>query len=295
MERDSTPVDEPSRVLAGKVCLVTGSTSGIGAVTARELARAGATVIVSGRSPGRCARAAGQIRACTGGRVEYLAADLSSQAQVRGLAREVARRFRALDVLVNNAGSYFMRRRLSADGLEMTFALNHLGSFLLTGLLFDLLAASPAGRVVNVSSVAHEQGRLDFDDLQGERRYDRLAAYGASKLANLLFTYELARRAAGTQVTANALHPGLVATNLGSDDGWLRTKLRNLLRRGLVAPEEGARTSVWLASSPEVTGISGRYFQECREARSSPASHDRRAKERLWSVSEGLTGSAFLR
>jgi len=180
--------------LAGKICLVTGATSGIGAVTARELAARGATSVLVGRDGARCSRQAESIRRHTGSRVEFLIGDLSSQAQVRRVAQEFRSRFTRLDVLVNNAGAYFMRREISADGLEMTFALNHLAFFLLTSLLLDRLLASPSARVVNVSSNAHEQGTLDFLNLQGERHYDRLEAYSRSKLANVLFTYELARR-----------------------------------------------------------------------------------------------------
>ena len=279
-----------ARLLDGRVCMVTGATSGIGAVTARALARLGADVVVVGRDRARCARQVERIRR-EGGRAEALVADLSSRASVRALADAFGRRHDRLDVLVNNAGAYFARRQESADGLEMTFALNHLGAFQLTLLLLERLAASPSARVVVVSSVAHEGRRLDLDDLQGERGWDRLEAYGRSKLANLLFTYELARRLAGTRVTANALHPGSVATRLGSDRGWLRVKVRNLVRRGLLDPEQGARTTIHVASAPELEGVSGRYFQDCREARSSEASHDREAAARLWAVSEHLTGA----
>jgi NAD(P)-dependent dehydrogenase (short-subunit alcohol dehydrogenase family) len=276
--------------MTGRICLVTGATSGIGAVTARALARLGASVVLVGRDAGRCARRRDAIRRETGSSVEALVADLSSQRQIRRLAEEFRARFARLDVLVNNAGSYFMRRRLTADGLEMTFALNHLAYFLLTNLLLDRLLAGEAARVVNVSSVAHERGRLDLTDLQGERRYDRLEAYAASKLANLLFTYELARRLAGTRATANALHPGIVATNLGRDNGWLRVTLRNLLDRSMIDPEEGSRTSVYLASSPAVEGVTGRYFYECKEVESSAASRDPAAAAALWTISEQLTG-----
>lgn len=279
--------------------MVTGATSGIGAVTARELARAGATVVLVGRDAAKCAREVRRIgRDMPGSRAEALVADLSSQAQIRRLAARFEERHRRLDVLVNDAGAYFARRQVTVDGLEMTFALNHLSYFLLTLLLMKRLTASPAARVVNVSSSAHAAGGIDFENLQAEKRYDRLEAYARSKLANLLFTYELARRLAGTHVTANALHPGIVATRLGADRGWFRMKVRNLVRvrlRGLVSlgmitPEQGARTSIHLASSPVVEGVSGRYFEECREALSSDASYDRTAAATLWRVSEDLTG-----
>jgi len=280
---------EPSTALQGKICMITGATSGIGAVTARELARLGATVVIVGRHAARCARAVQRIERA-GGRGEALVADLSSQAQVRRIVELFARRHRRLDVLVNNAGSLFMRRQMTADGLEMTFALNHLSTFMLTLLLAEQLTASPSARVVNVSSVAHEGREIDFENLQGEKHYERVEAYGRSKLANLLFTFELARRLDGTQVTANALHPGIVATNLGADKGWLRARVRNLLNREMLTPEQGARTSIHLAGSPEVEGVNGRYFHECREVRSSEASRDEAAAARLWQISEDLTG-----
>jgi NAD(P)-dependent dehydrogenase (short-subunit alcohol dehydrogenase family) len=270
--------------------MVTGATSGLGAVTARQLAQLGATVVAVGRDRRRSERQAESIRRQTGARVEVAIADLSSQAQIHCLVREFSRRFARLDVLVNNAGAYFMRRELSVDRLEMTFALNHLAHFLLTNLLLERLKESPSARVVNVSSCAHEQARMDFEDLQCERRYERIEAYARSKLANLLFTYELTRRLKGRRVTVNALDPGIVATNLGSNNGWLRTKVRNLLNRSMISPEEGARTSTYLASSPEVEGVTGRYFFQCKEVRSSEASHDEAAADTLWRVSEYLTG-----
>lgn len=215
-------------MLNGKICLITGATSGIGAATARELARCGGTVVVAGRDPVRCDRQVRHIKRKTANpKVEALVADLSSRAEVRRLASEFSDCHSRLDVLVNNAGAYFMKRQLSADGLEMTFALNHLGSFLLTNLLLEPLSASPSARVVNVSSNAHMHGKVDFDDLQREQHYERLAAYAQSKLANALFTYELARRLRVSHVTANALDPGCVATNFGRNNGWLRVMLRN--------------------------------------------------------------------
>jgi NAD(P)-dependent dehydrogenase (short-subunit alcohol dehydrogenase family) len=280
--------------LSGKVILVTGATSGIGAVTARELARRGATVVVAGRSAERCAATAEQIRRDTGNpSVEPLVADLSSQADVRRLAREFQDRFRRLDVLLNNAGAMFARRRESVDGIEMTFALNHLGYFLLTNLLLDRLKQSAPSRVVNVSSDAHRMVRgMDFDDLQGRRRYRAFPIYARSKLANLLFTYELARRLAGTGVSANALHPGFVATNFAAGNGLLGWWIRRLASLVAIGPEDGARTSIYLASSPEVEGTSGRYFVKQKAVESSPASRDEAAARRLWQVSEEMTGAS---
>lgn len=282
-----------SQLMQGRTCLVTGATSGIGAVTALELARLGATVLVAGRNAAKCRATAEVIRRETGARVEEVVADLASQAQVRRMAEEVSSRFARLDVLVANAGTYLFQRTLTEDGLEKTFAVNYLSHFLLTSLLLDRLAASPSSRVVCVSSAAHLQGRIDFDNLQGERRYDRLDAYARSKLAILMFTYELARRRGEARPTANALHPGVVATGLGSENGllrgWLRVRVRNLVDRSMITPEEGARTSVWLASSPEVEGVTGRYFDRGREVPSSPASYDQAVARKLWEVSQELT------
>lgn len=281
----------PPRVLSGKVCLVTGATSGIGAATARALAARGATVIVAGRDPARCARRAAALERA-GGAAVPLVADLASQREVRDLAATVARRFARLDVLVNGAGATYRRRTLTADGVERTLAVNHLAPFLLTGLLLPCLAASPSARVVNVCSAAHARATLDLDDLQGARRWERVDAYARSKLALLLFTYALARRLEGTRVTANAVDPGLAATRLGADAGWLRYRLRNLLRPGLASADEAARTVVWAAASPELEGRSGRYLRACAEARSSARSLDAALAERLWAASARLTALA---
>lgn len=288
-----------SGLLADKTCVVTGATSGIGAVTARELARLGGTVVVVGRHPGRCARQVERIeREIPGARARALVADLSSQAQIRQLARSLASHYGRIDVLVNNAGAWFLpRRQVSDDGIEITFALNHLSHFMLTLLLMELLTKSPSARVVNVSSVAHAGQGLDLEDLQEQKSYDGFRAYGRSKLANLLFTYELARRLRGTRVTANALHPGDVATNLGGNNGWVRgwlwvraRNVKNLINGRMVTPEHGARTSIYLASSADVEGVSGRYFQDRKEIRSSQASYHEATAAILWGISEGLTG-----
>jgi NAD(P)-dependent dehydrogenase (short-subunit alcohol dehydrogenase family) len=276
-----------------KVCLVTGATSGIGLVTARELVRRGARVVVVGRDPARCENAVRKIADATGGRqAETLLADLSSQRQVRELARQFRERHGRLDVLVNNAGGLWLERRLTEDGLEMTFAVNHLAYFRLTHLLLDTLKASAASRVVNVASAAHRGATLDFNDLQGERGYSGWQAYCRSKLANILFTYELARRLQTTGVTANALHPGWVATGFGGGNGWRGRLLRGVAALFALGEEAGARTSVYLATSPEVEGVTGRYFDRERPVASSPASLDEDAARRLWRVSEELTGVA---
>ncbi len=222
-----------------------------------------------------------------------MVADLSSQAGVKGLADRVRERCDRLDVLLNNAGGMYLDRRESPDGIEMTLALNHLSYFLLTKQLLPLLKASAPARIINVASDAHTGVSIDFDDIQGRRRYTGWKAYKQSKLANILFTYELARRLEGSGVTANTLHPGFVRTRFFQDfSGWIGfiTKLGAALIA--IGPEEGAKTSLYLASSPEVEGVTGQYFVKSRPARSSPQSHDRAAAERLWRVSEELTSQA---
>jgi NAD(P)-dependent dehydrogenase (short-subunit alcohol dehydrogenase family) len=224
--------------------------------------------------------------------VEYFLADLSSQQQVRELACRVRESYPRLDVLVNNAGGLWMHRQTTVDGLEMTFAVNHLASFLLTDLLLDSLKAAAPARVVNVSSEAHRRVSLDLNDLMGERHYGGWRAYCRSKLANLLFTYELARHLEGTGVTANALHPGWVATGFGGNNGWRGQLLQLAAGWFAIGPDEGARTIIYLASSDQVAGVSGRYFVREREVASSPASNDVAAAQRLWQVSRELTAHA---
>ena len=306
----------PDTSMVGKTCLVTGATAGIGEVTARELARLGARVVILGRSRERCAATTEATRRETGSMcVEFLVADLSSQAEVRRVAREFLERHDRLHVLVNNAGAMFARRRESVDGVEMTLALNHLAYFLLTSLLLDTLKASARARVVNVSSRAHEDvSALDFDDLQARAHARKCWGYGESqfasllftlfapmrhpaflqyartKLANLLFTYELSRRLAGTGVTVNALHPGFVASRFMAGNGPLGWFMRRWAGVFGVTAEEGAKTSVYLASSPEVEGITGKYFAKQKQVVSSPASLDEAAARRLWQLSEELTG-----
>ncbi len=284
------PVDSSLR---GKVCVVTGATSGIGLVTARELARRGARLAVVGRNPAKAAAVVEQIRAATGNReVEAFLADLSLQHQVRNLARQLQERYDRLDVLVNNAGGIWLKRKLTAEGLEMTFAVNHLAYFLLTELLLDRLRTSAPARVVNVASDAHRKATLDFSNLQGEHGYNGWRQYCRTKLMNVLFTYELARRLAGTGVTANAVHPGWVATNFGGNNGW-RGRLWHLVTRSFaLSPTEGARTVIELAAAPELEGVSGRYFVRQRAVDSSAASHDQAAADRLWQVSHDLITAA---
>jgi NAD(P)-dependent dehydrogenase (short-subunit alcohol dehydrogenase family) len=284
--------DEPARTMEGKVCLVTGANAGIGLVTARELARRGARLIGVGRSSERCAQAARQIREQTGATsVDYLIADLSSQAEVRRIASEVKSLTDRLHVLVNNAGGVFRKRQETVDGLELTFALDHLAYFLLTNLLLDLIKASSPARIVNVASAAHHGASINFDDLQKTKgRYSGWRAYQQAKLANILFTRELARRLRGTGVTATALHPGYVNTQIfkvGGFQGWLLRRAADLFA---MSPEDGALTSVYLATSPEVLNVSGTYFARQKPVASSHQSQDDETARRLWQVSEALTG-----
>lgn len=270
--------------MKGRTVLITGSTDGIGKATAMELAHRGTKVLLHGRSPEKGRAVLEEIRKITGNdALEFFEADLSSQRQLRRLASDVRGSQDKLHVLINNAGTYLPHRRLTEDGLETTFAVNYLATFLLTRELLDLLKESSSSRIINIASIAHWNARVDWNNLQGERSYDAFQAYALSKLGDILFTYALARRLQGTGVTANCLHPGVI-----------RTKL---LRAGFgerypgATPEEGARTSVYLASSPDVENVSGRYFENCRPVRSSPQSNDRELQERFWQVSERLVGS----
>ena len=278
--------------MAGKTCIVTGATNGIGEVTAQTLAQMGATVIGVGRNPVKCVETADRIKAATGNNnVDFLVADLASQAQVRQLADVIKRKVARIDVLVNNAGMYFAARQENADGIEMTWALNHLNYFLLTNQLLDVLKASTPARIVSVSSAAHIGAKIRFDDVQFNNGYSGWAAYGQSKLANVLFTYELARRLEGTRVTANVLHPGFVATGFGHNNGGLMGAGMKLFQRlAARSPEKGAETSIHLATSPEVEGVSGKYFADKIAVKSSPESYDRDTATRLWLLSEEQTG-----
>ncbi|TDI87020.1 MAG: SDR family oxidoreductase [Chloroflexi bacterium] len=278
--------------LVGKTALVTGATSGIGFHTALGLARDGAHVILGGRDEERARRSVGVIRRETEApRIDYLIADMSSMAGVRSFAEQVLNQYSRLDILVNNVGGLFLTRQISEDGYEKTFALNHLSYFLLTELLNDLLIASAPARIVNVSSTAHLRSRINFEDLQSTRRYRAMTAYGQSKLANLLFTYELARRLADTGVTANALHPGFVRTALGRKNAnpVLGALIWLVFRAGMSA-EYGARTSLLLAGSPGLEEVTGKYYSAGNQVRSSRSSYDKAAAAKLWDLSEELTG-----
>jgi NAD(P)-dependent dehydrogenase (short-subunit alcohol dehydrogenase family) len=276
----------------GKTVLVTGATNGIGLVTARELSRMGAEVIIVSRKADKCAAVSEAISTETNNPVEFIAEDLSTLAGIKQAAAGFKQHHTPLHILVNNAGGFFNKRLETPDGLEMTFALNHLSYFLLTNLLLDVLKASAPARVVNVASGMHMGARLDFDNLQGEKRYAGFRSYGQSKLANILFTYELARRLEKTGVTVNALHPGYVDTGLSLNNGFFfRVFARLSARLFGRKPEEGAQTSIYLAASPEVEGVTGKYFANCKTVDSSPETYDRATAEKLWQVSLELTGN----
>ena len=276
-----------------KTVLITGASAGVGLHSAIGLAKLGAEVVIVGRDEGRTAQAVELVKSQTGNQaISYLLADLSSLKDVRKLAQDFKDKYKKLDVLLNNAGAIFFTRKLSVDGYEMSLALNHLNYFLLTDLLLDMLKAGPAGRIVNVSSRAHYRGHVNFDDLQSKRGYGAMKAYSMSKLMNVLFTYELARRLRqGTNVTANCLHPGFVASNFATNNGWW-VRLGMVFLSGRISVEEGAKCSIFLASSPEVQGMSGKYFNyDTKEQRSSDESYDEAEAKRLWDVSEKLVAT----
>jgi len=275
--------------------LITGANSGIGKEAARELAAKGAAVIMVCRDRSRGEAARADIRRLTKNhRVELLIADLSEQRQIRRLAAEVKERFSKLHVLINNAGIWNDKREITVDGYETTWALNHLAYFLLTKELLDLLKASAPARIINVSSDYHKLGHIAFDDIQLGQGYSGGKAYGQSKLANVIFTYELARRLAGTDVTANCLHPGAVNTNFFNNVKGLFGFLTWIGRPFLRTPEKGAETIVWLASSPEVEGVTGKYFLDRKERQSCPESYDPDVARRLWEVSERMTNDSIV-
>ena len=278
--------------MAGKVALITGGTGGIGKATAIGLATMGARVGITGRDLARAEQAASDIRAASANpAVDAFAADLTSQAEVHRLAVGILDAYPRLDVLVNNVGGFWAHRHATADGLERTFALNHLASFLLTNLLLGRLKASAPARVVTVSSGAQSMGRIDFDDLQGARNYSGQRAYNQSKLANIMFTNELAHRLDGTGVTANSLHPGVVRTNFGAEDqAWFFTVISRVVRPLLKTPAKGAQTSIYLASSPEVEGVSGRFFVNRMPKTPNKVAYDTEMTTRLWDVSADLVG-----
>ena len=281
---------EHSSNLSDKVCLITGPTQGIGRATALHLAKLGPTMVLVVRDEKRGRELADEIRAGGNSRVELIIADLSSQAEVRRVAAEFLSRHDRLHLLINNAGGIFMKRQESVDGLELTLALNHLGYFLLTNLLLDVLKRSAPARIVNVASRAHRRGTIRFEDLQSKQSYGGWPAYSQSKLANILFSSELARRLAETGVTSNCLHPGVVATGFGQNNRGLMGLLWKLFAPLLRTPEKGAATTIFLATSPEVEGVTGKYFADCKVVTPTAEARDLLVGKRLWKVSEQLTG-----
>lgn len=279
--------------MAGKVVLVTGANNGVGRETALGLAHLGAHIVMTARNESKGEAARQEIIDKTKNRnVDLLQVDFSSQASIRQFAETFIQRYDRLDVLINNAGAMNSSRSTTIDGLEMTFAVNHLGYFLTTMLLTDIIKKSAPARIVNVGSTAHRGAKLNFDDLQSTRGYQFFGAYGQSKLANVMFTYELARRLEGSGVTANVLHPGLVRTGFAKSSGPLLKIGVTLLGPFMTSSARGAETSIYLASSASVDGVTGRYFEKMAERASSEASQDAEAQRRLWEISESLTAGS---
>ncbi len=276
----------------GKVCLVTGATDGIGKVSARVLAELGAKVIIVGRNPEKSAIVLAELRSISGNEnIDLLMADLAVMQEVRDLAEQVISRYDRIDVLLNNAGGYFTKHEITSDGLEMTFALNHMSYFLLTNKLMELLKYSAPARIINVSSDAHYGVDMDFENLNGEQEYKALKAYQKSKLANVLFTYELLKKVPGN-ITVNCLHPGFVATNFGHNNGGFFGPVLKIAQRiSAIDPEEGAKTSIFLCSAPEVKGVSGKYFYKCQPKTSSRESRNMDTGKRLWQISSDIAST----
>ena len=276
----------------GKVCLVTGATDGIGKVSARVLAELGAKVIIVGRNPEKSAIVLAELRSISGNEnIDLLMADLAVMQEVRDLAEQVISRYDRIDVLLNNAGGYFTKHEITSDGLEMTFALNHMSYFLLTNKLMELLKYSAPARIVNVSSDAHYGVDIEFENLNGEQEYKAWKAYQKSKLANVLFTYELLKKVPGN-ITVNCLHPGFVATNFGHNNGGFFGPVLKIAQRiSAIDPEEGAKTSIFLCSAPEVKGSSGKYFYKCQPKTSSRESRNMDTGKRLWQISSDIAST----
>jgi len=276
----------------GKVCLVTGATDGIGKVSARVLAEKGAKVIIVGRNPEKSATVLAELKSSSGNEnIDLLMADLAVMQEVRDLAEQVISHYDRLDVLLNNAGGYFAKHELTSDGLERTFALNHMSYFLLTNKLMELLKSSAPARIVNVSSDAHYGVDMDFENLNGEQEYKAWKAYQKSKLANVLFTYELLKKVPA-DITVNCLHPGFVATNFGHNiGGFFGPVLKIAQRISAIDPEEGAKTSIFLCSAPEVKGVSGKYFYKCQPKTSSRESRNMDTGKRLWQISSDIAST----
>jgi NAD(P)-dependent dehydrogenase (short-subunit alcohol dehydrogenase family) len=274
-----------------KVCVITGATDGIGKEAAYSLALQGAKLLIHGRDPHKGAGAVAELKARSRNpAIEFLQADFGSLAEVRRLAAAVLARTAHVDVLINNAGAMFVNRDLSKEGYELTFAVNHLAPFLLSHLLLNHLKSASTARIVTTASLAHRGATLDFADLQSTHQYSAMGAYGRSKLANILFTHTLAKRLAGTPVTATCLHPGFVRTSIARDLGAIPRSLFGLLSWFIRSPQKGAQTLVYLAGSAEVQGASGGYYFDCKLTQPAPAAQDDRVAEQLWQVSEKLVG-----
>lgn len=276
--------------MTGKVCLITGGNSGIGKATAQGLAKLNATVVIVSRDKDKGEATLIEIKSKSGNRnIDAMTADLSSQDSVRELAHDFKGRYKKLHVLINNAGIFLPKRIPTVDGLETTFATNHLGHFLLTNLLVDVLKSSAPSRVINITSSAHRGTKIEFDDLQAEKKYSGYHAYSQSKLANVLFTYQLAKRLEGTGVTANCLHPGVVRTGFGKDVTGLMSILVRVGSPFMMSADKSARAAIYLATSPELEGVTGKHFSRGKEEKSSTESYDAESAERLWRVSAELT------
>ncbi len=285
-------MDSIGHPIDGKVCLVTGGNSGIGKATALGLAKLGGNVVIVSRNKVEGERALSEVKTKSGSEsVALLLADLSSMQSVRQLVEEFIRKYPKLHVLVNNAGEILTKRYVTVDGFERTFVSSHLGHFLLTNLLLDVIKASAPARIVSITSEAHRGARIHFDDLHGEKKYSAFQAYGQAKLANVLFTYELARRMKGTGVTVNCLHPGVVRTGFGHDDSGLMSLGIWIASPFFMSAEKAAKAVVRLASSPELEGVTGKYFSKMKEAKSSEESYDEEVAQRLWKLSEELAAS----
>jgi NAD(P)-dependent dehydrogenase (short-subunit alcohol dehydrogenase family) len=281
--------------MKGKICLITGATSGVGKATAHGLAGLGAMVVGIGRDKSRCKQASSEIQQVSGNpNVEFLVADLSDQDQVRHLASDFKARYARLDVLINNAGAFFLRRQLSAQGIEMTWALNHLGYFMLTNLLLEQIINSKPARIINVASGSHYRGAIHFDDLNLTRGYNGWKAYSQSKLANILFTYELARRVEDKSIAINAMTPGMIATRIGQNTGpLLKHLVRFVQSTSGKTPQDGAETIFYLALDEEAGDLRGKFLREKKPVKSSAISYDEGVARRLWEVSERMTGMPF--
>ena len=289
MSGDLNSLNDNNVDMKGRVCLVTGGNSGIGKATALGLAKLDATVVIVSRDKDKGEAALLEIRTRSGNKdVDAMVCDLSSQDSVRELAHDFRARYKRLHVLINNAGIFLPKRVVTVDGLEATFATNHLGHFLLTNLLLDLLKANAPSRIINITSSAHYNTEMDWDDLQGEKKYSSYHAYSQSKLANVLFTYQLAKTLEVTSVTANCLHPGVVRTGFGKDQGGLMNILVRIGSPFMISPEKSARAAIYLATSPELEKVTGRFYSKGKEAKSSKESYDIDSAQRLWKVSAEL-------